>query len=159
MGTGVGSRLPHFPEFPMLKREISEPQSNLSSSSFPSRPSPNKSLFEAHKRREQALGCSAFLLLALGESPRTSALFGRLRKRAAIEALRLISAACLLSVFFLPGLPRSRPSIFLFAWSYSHSHSRTGDHMDEDMSPRSGCLGRMLCASRWGVGSMVGCRW
>jgi hypothetical protein len=77
------------------------------------------------------------------------------RHRSTAADLGRLSLVCL----FQPGLPRSRPSVFLFVWSCSHSHSRTGDHMDEDMSPRSGCLGRMLCAPRWKVGSMVGCRW
>ena len=74
----------------------------------------------------------------------------RLRKRAAIEALRLISVACLLSIFSSPAhRDIVRQSSYLPGCS--HSYSRAGDHMDEDMSPRSGCLGRVCCIPRRGV--------
>jgi hypothetical protein len=108
--------LPHFPENPpihskktLASRPLPSP-SSLPLFSFASPPSSDKSLFEAHARREHLR--SFALQHALGESPRTTTfpLGSWTRRRAAIEAPRLISAA---SYFVCRPPPGSFPFPFL----------------------------------------------
>ncbi len=106
------------------------------------------------------MGALSIDLIASGESPRTLLYpfigVQELRKRAAIEALRLISVACSLSVFAPPYPPRSwlaAPSLILAL------PLPTRDLSDDDMSPRSGVWAGCADISAWGDGLMAGGRW
>ena len=112
----------------------------------------------SHTRREQHLGACSLTKSFGRKSPDTCSSLRRLRKRAAIEAPRLISVASSLSVFSSPA-HREVVRQSLHPPTCSRSHSRAGDHMDEDMSPRSGCLGRAPCIRRRGVVRWWCSRW
>jgi len=107
---------PHFLRILQVIKEFSVPQIQPSFLSLlQAAPSSNRSLFEAYERREQATpnGLLFHMFSCFGrKSPDTCSFWCRLRKRAAIEAPRLISAAWSLSVSSSPASPRRRLSVF-----------------------------------------------